>query len=73
MLFRSRSRIMMIAGVIGLVLSVAAVFGLETLDASIRRVEDVPKFLGVPVLATIPRITPPAKKNGKLRARLLKE
>ncbi len=68
-----RSRIMMIAGVIGLVLSVAAVFGLETLDASIRRVEDVPKFLGVPVLATIPRITPPAKKNGKLRARLLKE
>nr|HPI74482.1 hypothetical protein [bacterium] len=54
-------------------LVLAAVFGLETLDASIRRVEDVPKFLGVPVLATIPRITPPTKRTEKMRARLLKE
>ncbi|NLP11839.1 hypothetical protein GX408_15675, partial [bacterium] len=68
-----RSRIMLIAGFVGLALSMAAVFGLETLDASIRRVEDVPRFLGVPVLATIPRITPLVKKHEKMRARLLKE
>jgi uncharacterized protein involved in exopolysaccharide biosynthesis len=65
-----RRRIMMIALFIGFSLAAAAIVGLEALDASIRRVEDVPKFLGVPVLATIPRIKPSNKKHGAWHPRL---
>jgi len=63
----ARRRIMMIALFMGLVLAIGAVLGLEALNTSIRCVEDVPKFLGVPVLATIPRIEPRHKKHSSWR------
>jgi succinoglycan biosynthesis transport protein ExoP len=51
-----KRRIMMIACFLGLALGFGIVLGLEAIDASIKNVEDVTKLLGVPVLATIPRI-----------------
>jgi len=65
-----RRRIIMVAAFIGLSLAVGVVLGLESLDASIRRVEDVPQFLGVPVLAIIPRIRPEVPKGRPFNIRL---
>jgi uncharacterized protein involved in exopolysaccharide biosynthesis len=66
----NRRRIMMVAAFIGLSLAVGIVLALESLDASIRRVEDVPQFLGVPVLAIIPKIRPETPKGRPFNIRL---
>jgi uncharacterized protein involved in exopolysaccharide biosynthesis len=66
----NRRRIMMVAAFIGLSLAIGIVLGLESMDASIRRVEDVPQFLGVPVLAIIPKIRPETPKGRPFNIRL---
>lgn len=45
-----------IAGVLGLMLGVFIAFLVEFLDNSIKTPEDVEKYLGVPVLGTIPKV-----------------
>ena len=44
-----------LGGVLGLMLGVGLAFGLESLDTTVRSLDDVERFLGVPVLAVIPR------------------
>lgn len=44
-----------LGGVLGLMLGVGLAFGLESLDTTVRSIDDVERFLGVPVLAVIPR------------------
>ena len=46
---------MMLAAVIGLGLGTGLAFFLEYLDTSVKSLEDVERFLGVPVLAVIPK------------------
>jgi len=46
---------MMLAAVIGLGLGTVLAFFLEYLDTSVKSLEDVERFLGVPVLAVIPK------------------
>ena len=45
-----------IAGVLGLMLGIFIAFLIEFLDNSIKTPEDVEKYLGVPVLGTIPKV-----------------
>ena len=62
----NRRRIMMVSVFLGMMLGAGLIFGLETLDTSIRNVEDVTRFLKTPLLATIPRIiTPKQDKDHK--------
>ncbi len=44
-----------LGGVLGLMLGTGLAFGLESLDTTVRSLDDVERFLGVPVLAVIPR------------------
>ncbi len=44
-----------LGGVLGLMLGVGLAFGLESLDTTVRNLDDVERLLGVPVLAVIPR------------------
>jgi capsular exopolysaccharide synthesis family protein len=46
---------MVLAAIIGLGLGTALAFFLEYLDTSVKSLEDVERFLGVPVLAVIPK------------------
>jgi capsular polysaccharide biosynthesis protein len=46
---------------ISLVIGIAAIFGLEMLDQSIRTVEDVEQYLQLPVWGIIPRVSVPFK------------
>jgi capsular exopolysaccharide synthesis family protein len=46
---------MMLAAVVGLGLGTGLAFFLEYLDTSVKSLEDVERFLGVPVLAVIPK------------------
>jgi len=46
---------MLLAAVIGMGLGTALAFFLEYLDTSVKSLEDVERFLGVPVLAVIPK------------------
>ncbi len=45
---------MAIAGVLGLMLGMFLVFLLEYLDNTIKTPEDVERYLGLPVIGTIP-------------------
>lgn len=45
---------MSLATIVGLVLGIALAFFIEYLDTSVKSLEDVERFLGVPVLAVIP-------------------
>jgi succinoglycan biosynthesis transport protein ExoP len=52
--------------VIGLVLSIAVIFGLERLDPRIRRLEDLGAAFGTDIIGTVPRIRHPMPKaNGE--------
>jgi succinoglycan biosynthesis transport protein ExoP len=44
-----------LGGVLGLMLGVGLAFGLESLDTTVRSLDDVERYLGVPVLAVIPK------------------
>jgi capsular exopolysaccharide synthesis family protein len=46
---------MVLAAIIGLGLGISLAFFLEYLDTSVKSLEDVERFLGVPVLAVIPK------------------
>jgi succinoglycan biosynthesis transport protein ExoP len=46
---------MALAALVGLIMGVGLAFFLEYLDTSVKTLEDVEKFLGIPVLAVIPR------------------
>ena len=57
-LFPGRPRVffyMLLAAIIGLGLGTGLAFFLEYLDTSVKSLEDVERFLGVPVLAVIPK------------------
>jgi polysaccharide biosynthesis transport protein len=57
-LYPGRPRVffyMLLAAIIGLGLGTALAFFLEYLDTSVKSLEDVERFLGVPVLAVIPK------------------
>ena len=45
----------LLAAVVGMILGVGLAFFLEYLDTSVKSLEDVERFLGVPVLAVIPK------------------
>lgn len=47
---------MAIAGVLGLMISVFLVFLLEYLDNTIKTPEDIERYLGLPVIGTIPKL-----------------
>lgn len=47
---------MAIAGVLGLMISIFLVFLLEYLDNTIKTPEDIEKYLGLPVIGTIPKL-----------------
>lgn len=44
-----------LGGVMGMMLGLGLAFGLESLDTTVRSLDDVERFLGVPVLAVIPK------------------
>jgi len=44
-----------LGGVLGLMLGVGLAFGLESLDTTVKSLDDVERYLGVPVLAVIPK------------------
>jgi capsular exopolysaccharide synthesis family protein len=44
-----------LGGFLGLMLGVGLAFGLESLDTTVRSLDDVERYLGVPVLAVVPR------------------
>ncbi len=52
----NKFKIIMLGLALGLLIGAASVFLLELLDNSFKRVEDIEDELGLPVLATIPRI-----------------
>ncbi|HPI33336.1 MAG TPA: hypothetical protein PLR32_08485, partial [candidate division Zixibacteria bacterium] len=52
----NRKKIMVFGVVLGFLLGGAAVFLAEIFDTSVKRIEDIEERLGLPVLATIPRI-----------------
>lgn len=47
-----------LGGVLGLMLGVGLAFFLEYMDTSVKSLDDVERFLGVPVLAVVPRDVP---------------
>jgi capsular exopolysaccharide synthesis family protein len=53
-----------IAGVMGLVLGIIVAFFIEYLDTSVKTMDDVEKFLGLPVLAVIPDGVSPLNVEG---------
>ena len=52
----NRVKISVMGAILGLILGGAAVLVAELLDVSFRKIEDVERELGAPVLATIPNI-----------------
>jgi uncharacterized protein involved in exopolysaccharide biosynthesis len=52
----NKRNIVIIGFVLGFVLGSAAVFLFELLDNSFKRIEDIEEELGIPVVATIPKI-----------------
>ena len=52
-----------LGALVGFLIGIAAAFALETLDTSIRSLEDVSEFIGIEVIGTIPKM-----KFGKGRA-----
>jgi len=64
-----RRRIMMVAVYLGCMLGLGIILGLETIDASIKTVEDATNYLGVPVLGTIPRIVTRSEEHKQKRTR----
>ncbi len=64
-----RRRIMMVAVCLGCMLGFGIILGLETIDASIKTVEDAINYLGVPVLGTIPRIVTRFEEHKQRRAK----
>ncbi len=61
----NRRRIMMISLFLGSVMSVAIVVGKESIDLSIKYLEQVNQILKIPVLATIPRINTNTNSKAK--------
>lgn len=55
--FPNPRRAMMRGGALGLVLGLAAIFGLYFADHRFRRCEEVERFLGLPVLGVMPLLT----------------
>lgn len=51
-----------IAGVLGVMLALAVIFALETLDNTVKTPEDIEQLLGLPVVAVVPLN---ASKGGK--------
>lgn len=47
---------MVIASIVGLICGVGLAFFLEYLDTSVKTMDDVEKFIGLPVLAVVPKI-----------------
>ncbi len=64
-----RRRIMMVAVYLGCMLGFGIIIGLETIDASIKNVEDAVNYLGVPVLGTIPRIVSRSEEQKERRTK----
>lgn len=60
----NKKKITALGFVLGIAIGGAAMFLMELVDKSFRKVEDVEEFIGVPVLATIPKIDA-LKKLGK--------
>jgi len=54
--YPNKAKIIMMGFMLGLVIGGAAVFLAEIMDNSFKRVDDVEEALGLPVLATIPKI-----------------
>ncbi len=52
----NKTRIITLGVILGLMLGCAVAFVLEHLDDSIRRVEDIEKVLGLPIVGSIPKI-----------------
>ena len=52
----NRNKIMMMAILVGSIVGFALIFILEYMDYSFKNIEDVEKYLNLPVLGTIPKI-----------------
>ncbi len=63
-----KTRNLVLSAVLGLFLGLGAVFILEYFDPTLQTPEEVKNYLGLPVLATIPRMNPP-KEMGEEEAR----
>ncbi len=59
----------MVAVYLGCMLGFGIIIGLETIDASIKNVEDAVNYLGVPVLGTIPRIVSRSEEQKERRTK----
>jgi uncharacterized protein involved in exopolysaccharide biosynthesis len=52
-----------IGGVLGVMLGVMLVFFMEYLDNTIKTADDIERYLGLPVLGLIPKVTPKTKRK----------
>ncbi len=57
----NKTQFVVFSFVVSLGLGLVVIFGLEALDQSIRSVEDVEQYLGLPVWGIVPKITMPFK------------
>jgi uncharacterized protein involved in exopolysaccharide biosynthesis len=56
--FTKRMRLVVLSGFVGLMLGVAIAFGLEFFNNALRTRQDVEYYLGLPVLAAVPELSP---------------
>jgi len=61
------------SAIVGLLLAVAAVFGIEMLDRRVRVFEDLTSSVGLPVLGVMPKPTAQFKLGGKRRLSIMQQ
>jgi Uncharacterized protein involved in exopolysaccharide biosynthesis len=67
----NRPRIILLSLLLGLGIGGGLAFGVEYMDHSFRDIDDLERFIGLPVLATIPKIiTDDDARRGKIRKRI---
>jgi len=54
----NRKRIIILGALIGLILGVGGAFLIEYMDDSVKRVEDVEKYLDLPLVGSVPKVQP---------------